>query len=407
MTNLSRRRALQLLAASASASVLPALPWRSLVPGRALPSAHDKRLVLLFLEGGNDGLNTVVPFEDDVYRRARPRLALAKDSLVPLDELTGLHPSLSPWARVYDEGHLAILRDVGLERPDRSHFVARDILHAGRRAEADRGTGWVGRALDEGRADSLPGIALGAEEAPLILKGRRRTGLTLGALDALAVPAAPSGSGTDVHALAAPPGSGQAARSALGSRVSQVARGAYELSARIEDLLENVPTGGGYPDNPLGQRLSMAARLVRAEGGPRVQWTSLGGFDTHAVQAGTHAALLGQVASATTAFMSDLQRDDSHRRTLLLIYSEFGRRVAENGSGGTDHGAAAPLFALGGGVMGGLHGPPTDLVTLEDGDVRSRIDQRSVFGEAAERWLGWKASELFDGMPGFVGYLDS
>lgn len=405
MTHPSRRRALQWLGASMSAGLLPGVPWGShpLLSSAAAPGGEpgdDRRLVLLYLEGGNDGLNTVVPFADDVYHRARPRLALPAAGLPRLDELTGLHPALAPWERLFDEGQLSVVRNVGLDVPDRSHFVARDILHAGRRAPEQRHTGWVGRALDGGPASSLPGIALGADEAPLVLKGVRRSGLTLDALDGLAVRAAPSGATTDLAGLA-----GGMTADPLSERLAHIARDAYKLSGRLEDLLQSVPSGGGYPDNPLAERLSLAARLVRASGGPRVLWTSLGGFDTHAVQAGTHSALLGQLSGATTAFIDDLHRDGTDERTLVLIYSEFGRRVAENGSGGTDHGAAAPLFALGGGQRGGLIGPPPDLEDLIDGDVRMVIDQRAVFGEAAERWLGWPAGDLFDEAPSFAGYV--
>jgi uncharacterized protein (DUF1501 family) len=166
-----------------------------------------------------------------------------------------------------------------------------------------------------------------------------------------------------------------------------------------------VPASGGYPQSPLADRLALAARLVRAPGGPRVVWTSLGGFDTHAVQVGTHAALLGQLARATDAFLDDLARDGTDARTLVLVYSEFGRRVAENGSAGTDHGAAAPWFALGGQLNGGLHGPPPNLTKLVDGDLAVRVDQRAVFGEVAERWLGWQAAGLFDAVPEPVGFL--
>lgn len=399
---LSRRALLGMMAAS---GLMPLLPRNRLLPAFA-PAGRapgDRRLLLLYLEGGNDGLNTVVPHEDPLYHDARPRLALSGTDLPRLDDLTALHPALAPWERLHDEGQLAVLRDVGMHEPDRSHFVARDIVHAGRLPEAERTQGWVGRALDASGTASgaLPGLALGALESPLILKGPRRTGLTLDTLETLAVPGGPSGAMPDLAALAA----GRDA-APLSTRVGHVAQDAYALSDQIERMVERVPAGDGYPDSALGDRLRLAARLVRADDGPTTLWTSLGGFDTHAVQSGTHTALLMQLAAATSAFVDDLARDGTHRRTLVLVYSEFGRRVKENGSGGTDHGAAGPMFALGGSVKGGLHGPPSDLERLQDGDVRARVDFRSVFSEVATRWMGWDAEALFgpveDG-PGFVG----
>ncbi len=421
MTHAPRPTRRELLGLLGAASVVAGCPW-SLARALDAPTdrgARDRRLVLLYLDGGNDGLNTVVPVEDDRYRAARPRLALSGPTLPRLDELTALHPSLAPWTRLFDEGRLAVLRGVGLAAPDRSHFSARDTVHAGRRD--DRTTGWVGRALDDAGAATLPGLALGAEEAPLVLKGARRDGLTLAGTDGLAVAASPSGGVADLSALASASAGDAASRDRramtgdvahgrdatsppLAARLAAVARDTYDLSAELAEMLARTPVGAGYPDDPLAERLALAARLVRADGGPRVQWTSVGGFDTHAVQAGTHAALLDRVARATTALLDDLATDGSDARTLVLVYSEFGRRVAENGSGGTDHGAAAPWFALGGDVRGGLHGPPPDLDDLLDGDVRPTVEPRAVFAEAAARWLGLDADALFGAAPS-VGFL--
>ncbi|TAH37005.1 MAG: DUF1501 domain-containing protein [Planctomycetota bacterium] len=389
--SLSRRALLHRTGAAGLVAFLPQ-PLRALRRDR-----EDRRLVLLFLDGGNDGLNTVAPIADDLYHKARPKLQLAGD-LPRLDDATALHPSLAPWKTLFDAGSLAILRNVGYDRPNRSHFVSRDIWHSGQRAGSDletdyvstgRDTGWVARALERTSSSGLPPVALGTGEAPLILRGSARGGLTLDSPEAFQVQG-------DVGALRAGASATSGASDAL-QRIAAAANDAYAAADSLRRSIDSIPAGDGYPDNALADRLKLAARLLRAESGPPVAWTFLGGFDTHAVQAGTHAVLLDQVATATTAFLRDLQRDGTDRRVLTLVYSEFGRRVHENGSAGTDHGAAAPVFALGP-VNGGLHGPPPDLENLDDGDVRATADFRSVFAEAAA-WMGWGTDELFDGEP--------
>ncbi len=372
----------------------------------ALQTEGGRRLVLLYLEGGNDGLNTVVPFEDDRYHRARPRLRLDPASVLRLDEQTGLHPGLAPLEAVWKEGRMAVLRDVGYPRPDRSHFVSRDIWHCGRRELPDPPTGFLGRAWEEGRlpAGALPPMALGEAEAPRILRGTEVTGLTLRDLDSLALKAPPGGG---LEALRAAAREAEAA-GGLAARIARTARASYETSERIRQALERVPGGDDYPGEPLAARLRLAARLLRIEGGPPVVWLRHGGFDTHAVQSGTHAALLGQLGRALAAFLRDLATDGTDRRTLVLVYSEFGRRVQENGSQGTDHGAAGPVLAFAGeGLQAGFHGQPPDLDDLQDGDLRHQFDCRQLFREILEDWLGVPARGLFDAPAGRTGLLAS
>ncbi|HEX9793425.1 MAG TPA: DUF1501 domain-containing protein [Planctomycetota bacterium] len=415
--SLTRRSFVHLAGGAAAATALP----RRLGAFADARGPQDRRLVLLFLEGGNDGLNTVVPFEDDLYQNARPRLGL-RDGVVALDAHTALHPSLAPWRSLWDDGRLAVLRDVGYERPNRSHFVSRDIWHSGRReghgegaayvSSGGRQSGWCGRALEAAGRPGLPAVALGVREAPLLLKGEQRSGLTLQGLEAFRLDLPDAGRGARLDGLragAAMP-SAEAADGAAArlTRLAATAEDAYATAERLRTLVDRVPAGSGYPGTELGERLQLAARLVRAEGGPPVLWTTLGGFDTHAVQPGSHAALLAQLSSATAAFAADLARDGVDRGTTLLIYSEFGRRVRENGSQGTDHGTAGPVFALGAAVRGGLHGNPPDLAELTEGDLRHQHDFRAVFAETAG-WMGWQVDGLFDGAfaagAGRVGYL--
>jgi len=393
-----RRDFLRIAAGAAGMSMLPGGLRAWSAPGAF--GADDRRLVLIFLEGGNDGMNTVVPFEDALYHAARPKLGQRGGDLVKLDAVTALHPQLAPWRELWDTGKLSVLRGVGYGKPDRSHFVSRDIWHSGLRADEARATGWVARALEAasdgaGVSAGLPPVALGTDEAPLLLKGAQRSGLTVRGLDEFRVQVSEVEREERQRALDA--GAVGGGGGGIADRIAATASAAYATAETLRRAVETIPEGGGYPENGLAAPLRLMARLCRAEGGPPVMWTRLGGFDTHAAQAGTHAALLQQLASATRAFADDLARDGTDKRVLMLIYSEFGRRVRENGSAGTDHGAAAPMFALGGGVRGGLVGHPPNLTDLDDGDERPQTDMRAVFSEAVRDWMRWPAAGLFDG----------
>jgi uncharacterized protein (DUF1501 family) len=179
--------------------------------------------------------------------------------------------------------------------------------------------------------------------------------------------------------------------------IHQASSLAYETSSRLREVASRIPEGKDYPDSALADRLKLMARLARSEEGPQVMWTRLGGFDTHALQPGAHAALLKQLGSATAAFHRDLQTDGQDENTMVVIYSEFGRRVAENGSAGTDHGAAGPMFVIGGGARGGFIGNAPSLTDLDQGNLKAGIDFRAVFSECLRDWLGWSAVDLFDG----------
>ena len=362
------------------------------VPGRG-----DRRLVLVFLEGGNDGLNTVVPHADDNYHRARPKLALKKGDLLPLEDGTGLHDSLRALELAWQAGELAVLRDVGYERPDLSHFVSRDIWHSGRRETAEPNSGWVGRAQLIAQTKGLPPAALGLSEAPLVLKNAQSNGLTMTELDRFAQRPAPS--------LPTPIGADEGL-----ARIARAAQDAQQVAVRMAEAVAKIPAGQGYPQTTLARHLQLAARLARVEAGPPVLCVQLGGFDTHSLQPGSHAALLRQLGDALAAFHADLGRDGAGQRCLSLVYSEFGRRIRENGSAGTDHGTAGPVFALGGGVKGGLFGGAPKL-DRAGGNLAMQHDFRAVFSEAVRDWLGWDARDLFDGGfehgRGKLGFLQS
>jgi len=398
--SISRRQFLNQAAASAMAgALLPSFTSAN----TAIDSAGRSRprsLLLIFLDGGNDGLNTVIPYADDRYHQARPRLRINKGNRIRLDDEIALHASLGPLLPWYEAGKLSILHDVGYPSPDLSHFVSRDIWHRGRRAVPQQtrlDSGWAARvwSAEKRNADQLPPISIATEEPPLLLRGPRSNGVTLNDLDLLTKPSAKSS-----DASIEPIDQTQALPDGPLSPLQKIQRAraeALQLRAQLAKVDWDASDPGVFPQTQFGLGLRSAACMMRLPKPPPVIWLSLGGFDTHAVQAGTHAALLNQLARGLHALQVDLERDGSDERMLTLVYSEFGRRVAENGSVGTDHGAAGPMFALGKSLRGGRVGSAPRLDKLVAGNLAMQLDYRAVFAEALRSWLQVPTEGLFDG----------
>lgn len=384
---LDRRAFLELSLGSLSALGF-APSWLRAVASR-IP-AGARRLVVLELFGGNDGLNTLVPFEDDLYHRARPSIALRKAGLLPVDELNGLHPSLAKLRAWLEQGRVAIVRGVGYPQPNLSHFTSRDIWSTARLDWTSFAGGWLGdwSARTSG-GDPLSMLALGSCDAPRLLRGP-------GCL-APAVPDLSSfhfGGGGDpgggsllsaFAALARAPGADP--ESAYVQQMIEVAmRSSRALSATIR-----ASRGANYPGTQLGRDLAGVADVIAADLSTRVFHVQLSGFDTHSKQLATQAGLLAELDVALDAFLTDLRALRRLDDTLVLTVSEFGRRLAQNGVGseaGSDHGAASVQFVCGGKVRPGLHGPQPDLERLDaDGNPPHRIDFRSVYATVLERWL--------------------
>jgi uncharacterized protein (DUF1501 family) len=357
-------------------------------------SNRGRVLVVLQLDGGNDGLNTVVPYGDDNYRKHRPHLQVAKNQVLRIDDRIGLHPALTGLSQLLQKGQMAVVQSVGYPNPNRSHFESMAIWHAGRLQPDSSKPGWLARALDEGLGQGggdapalhisnglLPHALYGSQrQVPSLLdleRFRRRVGV------AEADGAAEQRTALDqVAALD---------RGAPGSLLQFVQRStvlSYTSSARLEDALHGQKPPAGYPDNNgLARRCKLIAQLIKAGLDTSIYYTQLGGFDTHANQVGTHFGLLREMGDALKAFLNDLTASGDARRVLVLVFSEFGRRLTENASGGTDHGTAAPVLLLGGGVRPGLQGPYPNLADLADGDPKHGIDFRQVYATVLDGWL--------------------
>jgi uncharacterized protein (DUF1501 family) len=350
-------------------------------------------LVVVQLDGGNDGLNTVVPHGDDIYQKSRPALAIKAKDVKPIDDHVGLHPSLDGFAKLREEGRLAIVQSVGYPNPNRSHFESMAIWHTARLDPGQEEPGWLARAIDAGRAapgSDAPALHIGAQALPQALRGGRSFIPSVATADALrrrlGVPE-PEGAGAQRAALDAIAGHPGNSANPLLQFVSRSTVISYASSARLEAVLGGDATLENSDASGLARRLQMIARMIKAGLATSIYYTQLGGFDTHADQLNQHAARLSELSRSVHSFLAEIDRSGEGDRVTVLIFSEFGRRLRENASAGTDHGTAAPVFLIGRPVQGGLHGPYPNLAHLEDGDPEHAIDFRRIYATVLERWL--------------------
>jgi len=357
---------------------------------RAVEGDGERVLVVVQLTGGNDGLNTVVPHRQDAYARLRPTLALQRSALHALDDEHGLHPALGALAGSFAEGRLTVVQGVGYPQPDRSHFRSLEIWHTGDPLAPGGALGWLGRMADQILADrpgAMPALHVGDEDLPLALIGRDAFAPSVADLARLQLAELPGLAAARDEVLRAP--HADAASDLAFLRAA--AAGACAAARRLEHAVERARPGD-YPDMELARKLRLVAQLVAGGFDTRVFLVALGGFDTHARQAPLHAALMAELDASLAAFERDLAARRQAKRVLTLVFSEFGRRTAENGSRGTDHGAAAPVLLLGGPGCGGVRGTAPDLERLVDGDVPHGVDFRSLYAAIERDWMGLAAS---------------
>lgn len=389
---LSRRSFLKQTGAVTLAAAGLSLPQVVARTARAAAQTPDngRILVLVQLTGGNDGLNTVVPFRDDAYYRLRPTLAIPRGDVLRLNDDVGLCPQLGGLRQLYDEGLLHIAQGVGYPNPNRSHFESMDIWHTADPQLRSRESGWLGRALQSDAG--LAALHLDGTPLPLAL---RSTGPDVASIDSIEDFRLPGGDpalrGAIEGLLAATP-------DGAGEDWQFVRRTAVDAVAHARRL-DHLPAGerGTYPDYGLARRLREIARLISADFGPRIYYTSLSGFDTHARQKTIHPRLMSELGDSLRAFFDDLRGQGLAERVALLTFSEFGRRCAENASYGTDHGAAAPVLLAGPAVRAGLSGPSPDLSSLADGDVPHAIDFRRVYATLLDSWLRVPSTPILNG----------
>jgi len=420
---LSSLKGAGLLAAS---SFVPAFLTRT-----AAAAGADKDgtiLVVLQLSGGNDGLNTVVPYSDDLYFKARPTIGLSGDDVLKLNDRLALNAALKPLRNEFDQGRFAIIQNTGYPNPNRSHFRSMEIWHTGV-SDRPETSGWLGRYFDAQCSGADPhgaagtpgsqaeiGISFG-KVMPLAYRNRSNVALAIDNPDtfqwnASGETVALAKAQEAIFARLNQPGAAMAPKGTMSMEtlggvtgnepetvdfLRHTAMNAIMAGDKIRALLGKGRGRTDYPNSSLGHELSMISKLIAGGFPTRVYYASQGGFDTHAGQVASHARLLGDMAESLKAFLADLRTHKESRRVLVLAFSEFGRRVAENGSGGTDHGAAAPMFLFGDAVKGGIHGGLPDLQNLADGDLRHQVDFRQVYATVLERWLQTESTGVLKG----------
>jgi len=373
---------------AASAQTLPTL-GTSVDPGNVL--------VVVQMGGGNDGLNTIVPWSDDSYHRVRPAISVAENTVLKIDDRIGLNPALAGLNELYKEGRVAIVQGVGYPNPNRSHFEATQIWET---ASPDRPqtTGWLGRYLDRTfPAGTKPpslfeAVALG-DTLPAALVAQHVDVAAIAALNTYAyntVKDAKTSAGV-LYDGAKPGGSPY-----LGL-IADTARQAYHGGDVLRGKLAAYKTAITYPTDPFSTQLKLAAQIIGSNVGTRIIFVSIGSFDTHANQRAQQDRLLKYMGDGLLAFYKDLGAHNLDKNVLTMTFSEFGRRVSQNASNGTDHGTAMPLFVVGGGVKGAIYGEHPSLTDLDHGDLKFSTDFRSVYATVLEKWLGRNPGDVISG----------
>jgi uncharacterized protein (DUF1501 family) len=360
----------------------------------ARPESDGRMLVVIELSGGNDGINTVVPYADEGYAKYRKHLRLPTGSLIRVNDQVGLLGSFRDVGRLLDDGRLAVVQGVSYPNPSRSHFQGMAVWHSARReASEHKGAGWLGRALDEGKgpADGSPAsVYVGLDSPSAALRAGRCVPSSLAHPDDLVL-------STDVHPrkVTGAPGPGDDLR----AFVRRSMLDGYAAADRLGEVARAKDSAAAYPAGELAGALRLVARLMKAGFGTRVYYTkhTNNGYDTHSAQLVPHAHLLGELAGALRAFLDDLKAARLEERVAVLVFSEFGRPVQENASLGTDHGTAAPVFLAGGRVRGGLVGATPSLLDLQGGDLKAAFDFRRVYATILEEWLGLPSRTVLGG----------
>lgn len=387
----SRRAFLKVSGGSALVSFSPLLP-RVFANTASLSgtTTDEKVLVVIQLDGGNDGINTLVPYADDGYARARKKLFQKTSELHKLNDHVGLHRNMKAAFEVFEDDRLAIVQGVGYPNPNRSHFSSMKIWQtACLDSEDHSGYGWIGSALDltakdiEGQNEASTAknaIFVGEQETPVALWGRRSSAVSLSRaedmqLELSSIPSADPIPTTNSNLTD------------LEQFVRKQAVTAQSAAKALAQQNQSSRSTASYPDTGLASQLKFVSRLLRSGNTARVFYTIQSGYDTHSNQELAHSLLLAEFSEALKAFLDDLKAAKLDDRVVVLAFSEFGRRAEENDSAGTDHGSSGPVFLAGSPIRGGLFGDTPDMSDLIDGDLKTSIDFRQVYATILSRWL--------------------
>jgi uncharacterized protein (DUF1501 family) len=385
MNGLTRRELVRRVAAMQMLGMLPGAALRAASLVNA-PGTQQTVLVVVQLTGGNDGLNTIVPWSDDAYHRARPVLAVSPSSVLKLNDQVGLHPALDALQPIWDEGDLCVVQAVGYPDPNRSHFRSMEIWHTARTDDAPLTQGWLGElASGFGTGGALPMARVGARDLPLALAGAPSQVPAIGSLKDFVLETSGELSRRSERKLLLDACTHSAGRSGEAAFIADAYAAAFDCARRLEEL--GTSAAAGFPQGDLGRSLDLASQLIGARLGSRVLYVTQGGYDTHADQKRNHPALLRELGNSLAAFQAQLARQGDASRVVTLVYSEFGRRIHENASGGTDHGAGNPVLIVGRPAAGGVQGLLPALDGEVDRDLPMAVDFRRVYVSLLD-WLG-------------------
>jgi uncharacterized protein (DUF1501 family) len=375
-------------------------------------------LVVLQMAGGNDGLNTVVPFANDYYHKARPRIGLAEKQILKINDEIGFHGNLSGLKELYDAGELSVIQGVGYPNPNRSHFRSTEIWQTASDSEMIESSGWLGRYFDNTCSGCDPTVAVNlGRQMPQAFASKHPVGVSLDSPQNYRFVSGEKTKNGEMSAteesfrklnefesdmqenaggtVAAISGATQHKGSVL-DFLERTALDAQVSSDKIRAIASRFDNKATYPASQLGNSLKLVAKLIGGGLPTRIFYVSQGGYDTHTNQTGAHERLLKELGDSVKAFVEDMKAQGNMSRVLVMTFSEFGRRVAENASSGTDHGAAAPMFIAGSNVKAGLHGKYPSLApeNLFQGDLKFTVDFRRVYAAVLENWLKTNSSAI-------------
>lgn len=381
---IKRREFLQVGSLATASFMVPKF-LKAFEGSRSLVPPGNKVVVVLQLSGGNDGLNTVIPVRNDLYYQARPKLGIQRTAALSVTDEVGLHPALTSLADAFQDGSLGILNNVGYPNPDRSHFRSMDIWQTGSQSNEYIASGWIGRYLDaQCQGCDKPTQALEMDDVlSLALKGEKEAGLALKDPRRLY--------GTSNEKFFKDMAAGHATLHDE-QPVDYLYKTMSETLSSADYIFKQSklhPSNGEYPNTELGKNLKTIASLIFSDINTKVYYVSLGSFDTHVNQQAQQQRLFKEMNDAVGSFVKDLKTAGRYNDVLLFTFSEFGRRVSQNASGGTDHGTANNMFLLSGGLKEkGLLNSLPNLADLDQGDLKFKVDFKNVYSTVLRNWLG-------------------
>jgi uncharacterized protein (DUF1501 family) len=396
-----------------TATAMSVAPSSVLAQAAAEGSAPaTRRLVLVQLLGGNDGLNTLIPIKDPAYARNRYSIRYTSTNTLPIgDGTVALHPAMTALRDLFNTGRVAVLQGVGYPNPNRSHFESQDIWETADidPFDYDSRIGWAGKLLDQihdMRGGLTQGVSI-SDQLPLTLISEKSVGQTIDDADKYQIQIPLSSEKNNVMLAYRNMYMNEIMTEADAVRnVRRTGGDTYTSTIQFQNAIRNYAPAATYPGGGLGPQLQSVAKMIVGNSPTQVYHTALGGFDTHTNQLGSHYGLMQNLSASLAAFYRDLQGHGRHEDVTVVTFSEFGRRTYENGSAGTDHGAASVMFVTGGLVRGGFYGDYPSLTDLDDGDLKYNVDFRSVYATLIQNWMGANATELLGaGFPilGFLG----